>query len=166
MTNQATKLELRKSVTVPLAPAEAFALWTERMATWWPLRTHSVEEENAETIIFEAGVGGRILERAKDGTEHLWGTVTVWDPPERVVHTWHPSRYETTEQIVEMRFAPEGDGTRVELVHTGWEALGHRAQTLYENYDGGWDFVFGERYASAASGPSVYDPGGRSAGIT
>jgi hypothetical protein len=31
-------------------------------------------------------VGGRIRERAKDGTEHIWGTVTV----ERASSSWKP----------------------------------------------------------------------------
>jgi hypothetical protein len=150
MSEQATDLVLRKSVRVSRSPEEAFRLYTEGMATWWPLATHSVEEENAETVTFEAGVGGRIVERAKDGTEHHWGTVTEWEPYERFVTTWHPGRGEETGQLVELRFLPDGDGTRVELVHTGWEQLGDEGRRMYENYDGGWDFVFGERYAGAA----------------
>ena len=148
MTNQATELELRKSVTVALPPGDAFALYTERIATWWPLRTHSVTEEDAETVVFEPGVGGRIYERAKDGTEHLWGTVTVWEPPARVVYTWHPGRLEPR-QLVEMRFLSDGDGTRLEVVHTGWEELGDEARATYASYDFGWDFVLGVRYAAA-----------------
>jgi uncharacterized protein YndB with AHSA1/START domain len=151
MTDHATELELRKSVTVALPPADAFALYTKGIAGWWPLRTHSVAKAEAETVVFEPGVGGRIYEQANDGTQHHWGTVTVWEPPGRIVHTWHPSRPETTRQLVELRFSPDGDGTRLEIVHTGWEALGDDARATYESYDAGWDFVLGERYAPAAS---------------
>lgn len=151
MTKHATDLELRKSVTVAVPPGEAFALYTERIATWWPLRTHSVTEEGAETVVFEPGVSGRIYERAKDGTEHLWGTVTVWEPPERLVYTWHPGRLEPTRQLVDMRFLPDGDGTRLEVVHTGWEELGSEARATYASYDSGWEYVLGERYTSAAA---------------
>jgi uncharacterized protein YndB with AHSA1/START domain len=149
MTEQATELVLRKSVRVARTREDAFRLYTEGMATWWPLATHSVAEENAETVTFDPGIGGLILEHAKDGTKHHWGTVTVWAPPERLVLTWHPGRDASTGQTVELHFRPDGDGTLVELIHTGWEALGPEARTLFENYDGGWDYVFGERFGRA-----------------
>jgi uncharacterized protein YndB with AHSA1/START domain len=145
------ELVLRKTLEVAAPPERAFALFTEGIAGWWPVRTHSVAEERAETVVFEPGVGGRIYERTLDGDEHLWGTVTAWDPPGRVACTWHPGREPETAQEVEVRFEPLGSGTRVELVHTGWERLGDRAAAQFENYDGGWDFVFGERFVSAAN---------------
>jgi len=150
MEQTVSDLALRKTVEVAAPPERAFRLFTEGMAEWWPLATHSVGEERAETVILEPGVGGRILERTRDGEEHLWGTVTVWEPPGRVAFTWHPGRGPDTEQDVEVRFEPSGSGARVELVHTGWERLGDRAAAVYENYDGGWDFVLSERFAAAA----------------
>ena len=150
MEQTVSDLALRKTVEVAAPPERAFRLFTEGMAEWWPLATHSVGEERAETVILEPGVGGRILERTLDGEEHLWGTVTVWEPPGRVAFTWHPGRGPDSEQDVEVRFEPSGSGARVELVHTGWERLGDRAAAVYENYDGGWDFVLSERFAAAA----------------
>ena len=35
-------------------------------------------------------------------------------------------------------FTPEGDGTRVELEHRGFERLGDAAETTRESYSGGW----------------------------
>jgi hypothetical protein len=49
-----------------------------------------------------------------------------------------------------MRFTPDGEGTRVELQHRGWEALGGDAAEVFESYDSGWDYVVGKRYAEAA----------------
>jgi uncharacterized protein YndB with AHSA1/START domain len=151
MERTVSDLTLRKAIEVTAAPDRAFRLFTEGMAGWWPVRTHSVGEDRAETVIFEPGVGGRIYERTLDGDEHVWGTVTAWEPPGRVVFTWHPGRGPDTEQDVEVRFEPSGTGTRVELVHTGWERLGDRAAAVRENYDGGWDLVVGERFAAAAN---------------
>lgn len=152
MTKQTTDaMVLRKSVTVNAPVEKAFRVYTEGLAMWWPTKTHSVAEERVETAVFEGGVGGRIFEREADGSEHLWGTVLEWDPPHRIVHTWHPGRDEETAQRIEMRFIPEGDGTRVELEHRGWENLGADARQIFENYDGGWDFVLGQRYAGAFS---------------
>ena len=144
-------LTLRKTLEVSAPPERAFRLFTEEMATWWPMKTHSVGEERAETVVFEPGVGGRIVERTLDGEEHVWGTVTVWEPPSRLVMTWHPGRGPESAQEVEVRFEPSGAGTRVELVHTGWERLGEAAAAQFENYDGGWDVVLGERFGRAAA---------------
>jgi uncharacterized protein YndB with AHSA1/START domain len=151
MSEQATEaMVMHKSVTVNAPAEKAFRVYTEGIATWWPLKTHSVAEEKATTAVFERRVGGRIFEREADGTEHLWGTVLEWDPPHRFVHTWHPGRGEETAQRVEMRFASEGEGTRIELEHRGWENLGADAGRMFENYDGGWNYVFGECFAAAA----------------
>ena len=142
---------LRKSVRVARPPADAFRLYTDGFGLWWPLRTHSVEEERAAAAIFEGGGGGRIYERAEDGTEHTWGRVLEWDPPTRFLHTWHPGRPEAPRQTVEVRFLPDGEGTLVELEHRGWDEPGAEADTRYTSYDKGWGFVLEECFARAAS---------------
>jgi uncharacterized protein YndB with AHSA1/START domain len=149
MRQETSETAIRKSVTVNRPVQEAFRLYTEGVATWWPVTTHSVEEENAETVVLESGEGGRFYERARSGEEHTWGTVLVWDPPNRIVHSWHPGRGEESAQEVEVTFTPEGDGTRVELVHTGWERLGDRMAAIMANYETGWDLVL-RRYEEAA----------------
>ena len=143
-------MALRKSITVNVPVQNAFRLYTEGLAKWWPLKTHSVAQERVETAVFEARMGGRIFEREADGTEHVWGTVLEWEPPHRFVHTWHPGRGEETAQRVELRFVPDGEGTRIELEHRGWENLGADAAKVFENYESGWDYVLGEYYAAAA----------------
>ena len=40
---------------------------------------------------------------------------------------------------LEVRFAADGDATRVELEHRGWEQPEDRT-----SYDEGWDFVLGK----------------------
>lgn len=148
---QASELVLRKSITVARPVEDAFHLYTEGLATWWPLRTHSVAQADAQTCVLEPRLGGRLYERTSAGDEHEWGSVLVWDPPHRLVHTWHPGSDEDSAQQVEIRFAPDGAGTRVELVHTGWEKLGDRMAEVMANYRTGWDFVLG-RYAEKATG--------------
>jgi uncharacterized protein YndB with AHSA1/START domain len=149
MSPQMSDTAIRKSVTVDRPLEEAFRLYTEQVATWWPFSTHSTGKEEVETVILEGREGGRFYERTKNGDEHLWGTVLVWDPPSRVVHSWHPGRAEDTAQEVEVTFAPDGEGTRVELMHSGWERLGDRVDEMITNYNEGWDVVLG-RYAQAA----------------
>jgi len=134
---------VRKSILVDAPVEQAFRVFTEGIATWWPLRTHSVAEERAETAVFEGGVGGRLYERTSDGKEHEWGRVLEWDPPRRIVYAWYPGRGDETSQEVEMHFTPTGEGTRVDLEHRGWERLGERGPEQRSNYDTGWDYVLG-----------------------
>lgn len=141
---------LVKILTVPLAPADAFSLFTDGLARWWPVAQHSVG--GADSVCFmERGIGGRIVERTNDGSETVWGTVSRWQPPERVSFSWHPGRDSEYAQSIDMEFVADGPGaTRVTLTHGGWDALGDRAEIMRRNYDTGWDHVFGECYAGAA----------------
>ena len=137
-----------KEISVPLAREQAFALFTEGIAGWWPLATHSVAGSNAVGCHFEPRAGGRLLETAADGTQHVWGTLLAWEPPVRLVVTWHPGRQADTGQELAVSFSPEGDGTRVRLVHTGWERLGDVGPRERDDYDPGWDYVL-SRYVEA-----------------
>jgi uncharacterized protein YndB with AHSA1/START domain len=137
---------VRKSITVPWKPAVAFRRFTDGIAQWWPLTSHGVSGSAEASVTFEGRVGGRIYETAPDRTEHLWGTVTEWDPPRRVAFTWHPGRPVDTRQEVEVTFQRVREGSRLDLVHSGWEHLGERAAGIRGNYDTGWDLVLG-RYA-------------------
>ena len=136
-------LPVEKTVTVKWSPEAAFRRFTEEIDTWWPLKTHSVGQEDAETVVFEGRVGGRIYEKQRDGSTADWGIVRIWEPPRRVVFTWHPGRESDTAQEVDIRFSPEGEGTRVALTHRGWELLGPDAAKTRDEYDSGWDLVLG-----------------------
>jgi hypothetical protein len=48
---------------------------------------------------------------------------------------------------VEVRFGAEGNATRVEVEHRGWE-VGPKATAPGKSYDGGWDFVL-SKYTAA-----------------
>ena len=142
---------VRKTVRVKGSVDAAFRLFTDGIAKWWPLTTHSVCQNDAVACAVEGRIGGRFFERDRSGKEHIWGTVTAWEPPDRVAFTWHPGRTADAAQAVEVRFSDAGAGmTLVELTHSGWERLGAKASTTRESYAKGWDFVLGERFASAA----------------
>lgn len=149
-TNEVTIAPVRKALSVPLSRDTAFRLFTAEIASWWPLASHSVGQGKAETVIMEGRAGGRFYERAGDGSTALWGEVRVWDPPRRLVYSWHPGRGADTAQEVELRFIGTGSATRVELEHRGWEALGEKASSMRDNYDTGWNHVLTECYGNAA----------------
>ncbi len=127
----------------------AFQRFTEEIAEWWPLETHSMGQEKAATVVFETREGGRVYERSTDGAETPWGTVLAWDPPHRFVMSWHPGREPSTAQELEVAFQPSEGGTRVVVTHTGWEKLGAEGATMRANYSQGWVVVL-DRYRGAA----------------
>ena len=149
MKQETSERVVEKSVTVAVPIERAFEVFTEEIAEWWPLRTHAVDTEHSETVVMEGRVGGRLFERTPGGEEHTWGTVTAWEPPHRVVYSWHPGRGEETAQEVEVAFTPDGEGTRVDVRHSGWAKLGDRMEEIVASYDEGWDKVIG-LYAQAA----------------
>lgn len=132
---------IRKSITVTWPRDVAFRRFTAEIATWWPLRTHSVGESRAETVIIEDRVGGRIYEKIRGGEESTWGIVTIWEPPHRVAFTWHPGQSPDLAQQVEVRFISDGPGTRLELTHSNWERLGKLAKRARRGYPIGWAYV-------------------------
>lgn len=138
---------VRKSIVVAAPVEKAWEVFTERIGTWWPFAGHSLGGDETETAVIAPD---RIFERWKDGSEHTWGRMLVWDPPRRLRFTWEVHPAGQTE--VELRFTPEGDGTRVELEHRSWEALGERAEAVRGSYDTGWGVVLG-KYVDAV-GPS------------
>jgi uncharacterized protein YndB with AHSA1/START domain len=142
---EATLEAVRREIAVQAPPERAFAVFTERFDSWWPRSHHIGEPEMAEAII-EPRAGGRWYERGVDGSECDWGEVLAYDPPHRVVLSWHlngewaydPDPAHASE--VEVTFTPEGDGTRVELVHRGFERTGPTAGALRDGVagEGGW----------------------------
>ncbi|MGH7470323.1 MAG: SRPBCC domain-containing protein, partial [Longimicrobiales bacterium] len=132
---------VRRSVTVSWNVASAFQRFTAQIASWWPLRSHSVSGEQAVSCVFEQHVGGKIYEVARDGARSEWGTVLVWDPPGRVEFTWHPGSGPEVASRVELRFSAVAGGTRLDLTHTGWEVFGRNAQKMRRGYNVGWVYV-------------------------
>ena len=134
---------VKKSVTVNLSVEEAFRLFTEGIHTWWPLASHSIGEQDAETCVLEEKQGGRLYEVLKDGTQREWGRILVWESPHRFITSWHPGRESATAQEVEVVFTAERNSTRVDLNHRNWELLGTQAKATRNGYVEGWDYVLG-----------------------
>ena len=146
---------VRKRRDVPLDPDRAFELFTARMGTWWPLVTHSIAEHDATGIRFEGRVGGRVVELAAGGVEHVWAEVTTWDPPHRLVLSWHPAVEPEAASTVEVRFVPTDDGCRLELDHRDLEEHGEVGRAMRDEYDPGWDQVLDRLDAAVAAAPGV-----------
>jgi uncharacterized protein YndB with AHSA1/START domain len=137
---------IEKSVLVRCDPARAFQAFTGEIGRWWPLQMFSISQGKARSATMEPREGGRIYETAEDGSTHDWGRVLSWSPPRGFSMTWHPGQPADPHTVVELSFAAEGSGTRVRLVHRGWEALGAAGAAKRGNYDGGWDKVLGQAF--------------------
>ena len=151
-TEQQAELDLspiRASVDVPLAQEEAFELFTTHMGTWWPLAGHSIGESAVTGIGFDEQEGGRVFEIWKTGEEKDWARVLAWDPPNRVTLSWQPRLEPGTPTEVDVTFTPSGSGTKVEVVHSGWDRVEENRRAMRSDYLPGWGYVLGA-YESGA----------------
>ncbi len=123
------------SVTIAVAPAVAFEVFTQETDLWWrrglPYR---LAGRRPGSLSFELGPGGRLFEsfETPSGTQvYEAGRVTVWQPPSRLVFTWRNANFAAEESTeVEVLFEPTHTGTRVTVQHRGWSAIrpGHPAR--------------------------------------
>ncbi|WP_250008495.1 SRPBCC family protein [Actinoplanes sp. M2I2] len=135
MTEAATEAVQRQVVV--RAPLErAFEVFTRQFGDIKPRDHNLMSSPIAETVL-EPRVGGRIYDRAEDGTECAWARILAYEPPNRIVFSWDIGvQWELEKDLantseVEVRFIAEAPGvTRVELEHRlldrhgpGWESL-------------------------------------------
>lgn len=132
---------LHASISIELPPQAAFERFTVDIGEWWPLKSHSVGLEDGGTVVFEDRPGGRIYEVLKDGSEETWGKVVEWEPPSKVVYTWHPGRAPETAQRIVVRFEESAGGTELKVEQSGWERFGEGAAEMRQEYVEGWPRV-------------------------
>lgn len=130
---------IRIDLELDCPPEHAFDTWTLAIDTWWPA-DHTVTGSPRPSVVLEPRLGGRLFERAADGTEHEWGEVTAWERPRRFAYLWHLRRDRADATDVEVLFHALAGGrrTRVEIRHTGWERLGAGGQDWRDRNLGGW----------------------------
>ncbi len=74
----------------------------------------------------------------------------TWDPPHRVVLSWHPTVEPVAASTIDVRFEALPEGTLLRLEHRDWEEYGARlGAELRSGYEPGWDEVLGAFEARA-----------------
>lgn len=137
---------IEKHVILPCGVEEAFALFTRRIGEWWPPeRRHT--KDPASLIVLSAD--GPFFERASNGHEVPLGRVLEWDAPVRIVLDWYPGTDPEHPTRVEVRFSPEGAGTRVEVQHGPTAASADLFPLRAPRYDASWDLVLRALRAAA-----------------
>ena len=139
---------VRSTVTVPIAPAHAFDVFTGEIDTWYRRGSSSLHAAGpASGLRIEPGVGGRLVEVPSDPAEppRERGLITAWEPPARLVFVDH------RDTEVEVRFEAIDGGTRVTLEHRGLDRLPDDVAARLARY--GWQRLAGwfESYVDTRS---------------
>src|SRR4051812_10094850 len=144
---------IRKTLEVNAAIDRAFKVFASRMGQWWH-KEHSIAKGTTQAdVMIEPRAGGRWYEKGADGSEHQWGRVAVFDPPQRLVLIWQLTREfafdPAFETIVEVNFEEQADDTIVRFEHRDLERMGADAVEMLESMDGGWGLLL-DLYKGAA----------------
>ena len=143
MSETMTVAPVVKSVHVKCGVANAFEVFTRGIGSWWPLDQLALAPGEVKEVVWEEREGGEVYEISRSGERSHWATVLEWEPPAGFTIAWKvdPDALAATE--VEVRFAPDRDGTQVVLEHRHWDRLGAGAAETRNGYDGGWETVLG-----------------------
>ena len=145
-----------KTIEVPCSQERAFRVFVNDMGSWWPLDKRSVSMisgKPAKSLRIEPKLGGKIVEIGHDDTEHLWGTIKSYAPPDALSMDFHIGMPPENASLVELRFtALDSDRTRVELTQSNWEAFGDMAEMMRGGYGSGWEIIFDQAYKLACGG--------------
>jgi uncharacterized protein YndB with AHSA1/START domain len=130
------ELRVTRSIVVDVPQARAFEFFLDQ-ERWWPIATHHMADPPGGAAVLEPYVGGRWYERAGDGGEADWGTVLAFEPPHRILLSWHMGpdwAYEPDPDRVseiEVTFLPHGpDRTCVVYEHRHLERYGDDAERM------------------------------------
>ena len=134
---------IEKKLNLNVPPEKAFRHFTENIHLWWPLKTHSLSQEAARTVVFEDREGGRVYEIDAGGKEREWGEIKTYAPFSQLVFSWVLEKPDRATEV-EVRFDEDGGNSCVmTLIHRGWQTHPEGAKWR-GNYNKGWIGVLKE----------------------
>jgi hypothetical protein len=139
---------IEKSVVLKCPCERAFVLFTEHASEWWPPERRHTGDPNSTISILASG---RFYERTRDGREVELGRVRVWEPPSRLVLDFFPGTDAEHPTEVEVSFVPEGEGTKVTVVHRATAASDALFESRVPRYVASWELLL-KALAGAARG--------------
>jgi hypothetical protein len=125
-------------------PARAFSTYTGRISEWWDPR-YTANAETLEGVTIEPRVGGRVYATHSDMGEHDWGEVTVWEPGQRLVHSFTLAQDPQHPSEVAVEFVGEAGGCTVLFAHGGWSDANAKDREKF----GDWPIML-DRFAALA----------------
>jgi uncharacterized protein YndB with AHSA1/START domain len=113
------------SLRVSCAPERAFDAFTRDIGLWWrPNPLFAFTPRDPGVLGFEAGAQGRLIETLPNGKVFEIGRIRAWEPPRRLVFGWRQASFAPGQAtVVEVRFDPVGDETRITVEHFGWDSV-------------------------------------------
>lgn len=127
------------SVFVAVSVEDAFEVFTQEIDLWWRSGPKfRIAGKRRGSLSIEPKLGGRVFETFEHpkGTQTFQiGTITHWLPPHALHFEWRGVNFKPGESTrVEVQFTAQGEGTMVELRHSGWSSLpaGHPARHQLE----------------------------------
>ena len=137
------KLAMRRSIWID---ADVDRIWKEfetadGMKGWWETGTDSGQRVDR----YEPGEGGWFEISGTHGTfdYRLGGRILEWSPPERLVMEWDslPPGEWAAPLTVTITLTGHLGGTVVEIVQSGFEAIGPDAVRVLNSFEAGWDLT-------------------------
>jgi len=138
-------MTITKSIWVRRPLEVACKIFCEDIGEWWPGGFSGKDSK----LCLECEMGGRFVERRRDGSIYEIGRVTAYQAPSVVAFSWRAPSWDVTTQV-EIRFSAEGGGTRIVLEHRGWEQSA-KTREARSNYDSGWSTILGHYQAVFAT---------------
>lgn len=124
-----------RTIEIAAPPERVFQLFVDptQLVRWWP-----------DAARLEPRLGGRI-ELEFEGRGDVSGEITRYEPPHRLGFTWVRGIAPDVTTHVDVTISDDGSGgARVELVHTGWEAVPAELVGEWRTMHGaGWAFFLG-----------------------
>lgn len=123
---------IKLTYDVPVSQAAAFYLFVGEFGSWWP-PLHSTSPARYESAGIQARVGGAATFTVA-GVAEAWGEVLAINPPlEIVIASRMRGEGECPSRIV-VTFADSEWGTRVTLVHSGWDKRNETVRGRYASW--------------------------------
>lgn len=100
-------------------PERAFQTYVERIGEWWH-PDYTASRQTFSGVVIDPKVGGPIRATFRDRDDDVWGHVTTWSPPHRLVHSFMLAQPPEAPSEVSVSFTPLDAGCEMTFVHGGW----------------------------------------------
>ena len=113
---------VERALDLPVPPARAWQAWVRDIHHWWT-KPYYNDGKLVTGLSFEQRLGGVFVENWGEEAGFLVGRIVEWLPPQRLSYTWMEAGWRGAETLVRLTFSPIPSGTRLALVHEGFERL-------------------------------------------
>lgn len=126
------------SITLRCNAEHAFDAFIDQVDLWWP-NSHRRFERSSFSL--DARAGGKLVERADDGSEMVFGDVLSCERPKTIRMSWHPGKISQPTEVT-ITFVEEGGRTTVRVVHAeGRGEMGPRWEEKVALFSSGWTAI-------------------------